>query len=193
MYLSKGMIPKSWRAYSVPDSLSVNVFVKDLALRLQQLEDLAGQASTFGRDGIILGRLFSPEAFLTASRQAAAQAKEWPLEELELAVYVGEESGDDLQSFAILDLNVEGAEWREGALHLSEKISTTLPVARFRWGNPRVEDVPPRRLIRLPVYLNSSRKVLLFDVQVDGPQGLGDLDFAQRGIAIVATSYENIV
>ncbi|KNC52645.1 cytoplasmic dynein [Thecamonas trahens ATCC 50062] len=193
VYLSKGMIPKSWRAYSVPDSLSVNVFVKDLALRLQQLEDLAGQASTFGRDGIILGRLFSPEAFLTASRQAAAQAKEWPLEELELAVYVGEESGDDLQSFAILDLNVEGAEWREGALHLSEKISTTLPVARFRWVNPRVEDVPPRRLIRLPVYLNSSRKVLLFDVQVDGPQGLGDLDFAQRGIAIVATSYENIV
>ena len=203
MFLSKGMIPKSWRAYSVPPDLSVNVFVKDFGARLEQLKELATGSSAYGKNGIILGRLFSPEAFLTASRQAAAQAKMWPLEELELEVFVpagGEADAEmeaDPQVFSVLRLNLEGAEWSDGKLAFSDRISTQLPITYFKWVNARRGEeggcVEGRHVVDLPVYLNSARKELLFSVGLDAPGGLGDLDFAQRGIGISAHSFAEYV
>jgi len=38
--LTKGMIPKEWKKYPVPASVSINMWIKDLAARIKQLEDI---------------------------------------------------------------------------------------------------------------------------------------------------------
>lgn len=51
-----------------------------------------------------LGGLFIPEAYITATRQYVAQANNWSLEELKLAVNVvekGQKSSLDDKSFAV--------------------------------------------------------------------------------------------
>lgn len=60
---------------------------------------------------IWLGGLFFPSAYLTATRQAVAQAKEWSLDDLAAEVIVGTVDAKDDQSFIITGLTVEGAAW----------------------------------------------------------------------------------
>jgi hypothetical protein len=72
---SKGVIPKDWKKYPVPSYVSSNVWMIDFAQRIKQLEDVR-KSKDYGRAGLWLGGLFIPEAYVTASRQAAAQVGE---------------------------------------------------------------------------------------------------------------------
>ena len=58
-----------------------------------------------------LGGLFFPSAYLTATRQAVAQAKGWSLDDLAVEVIVGALEAKDDQCFTITGLTVEGAAW----------------------------------------------------------------------------------
>ena len=58
--LSKGLIPKHWRTYTVPDSTTLGSWLKDLQLRSAQLQRIA-QSDSLGQEPIWLGGLFNPE------------------------------------------------------------------------------------------------------------------------------------
>ena len=68
--------------------MSLEQWVSNLALRLAQLERIS-QCKTFAETSVWLGGLFFPEAYVTATRQAAAQKNGWSLEQLELCVRPG--------------------------------------------------------------------------------------------------------
>jgi hypothetical protein len=76
-------VPKGWRKYAVPDSISVNGWLIDLAQRVAQLDNLTRSAN-FQSMQVWLGGLFFPEAFVTATRQAAARGNDWSAENLHL-------------------------------------------------------------------------------------------------------------
>jgi dynein heavy chain 1 len=67
--------------------MSANQWIADFAARLHQLEQLANRPNFVGAE-IWLGGLFYPEAFITATRQAAAQKNGWSLEELQLSLEI---------------------------------------------------------------------------------------------------------
>ena len=75
MELLRGMIPKSWLQYKVSGDMMAALWIADFSRRVQQLERVVGlvsggalKSSTFW-----LGGLFTPEAFITATRQCVAQ------------------------------------------------------------------------------------------------------------------------
>lgn len=67
--------------------MSVSEWIPNLALRLQQLDKIAG-LDTLNHVEVWLGGLFFPEAYITATRQAAAHRKKWSLETLDLRLDV---------------------------------------------------------------------------------------------------------
>jgi dynein heavy chain 1 len=75
-HLTKGSIPQEWRRYPVPNYISTNVWIIDLAERIKQLDTIR-KSKDFGRSSIWIGGLFNSEAYFTATRQAAAQANSW--------------------------------------------------------------------------------------------------------------------
>ncbi len=72
----KGSIPASWFSqYSISKSLNVNAWIANLAERCKSVsnyKDIIMQTSVSVHQ-YWLGGMFSPEAFVTASRQATAQ------------------------------------------------------------------------------------------------------------------------
>lgn len=83
-----------------------------------------------------LGGLFSPEAFITATRQIIAQHLACSLEDLTLRFSVREGSegtASDATSFTITGLALEGATWERGCLQLVNTIRSSLPSALLSW------------------------------------------------------------
>ena len=157
--------------------------------------------------------LFNPEAFITATRQCVAQANSWSLEELHLDVCVADTENEkpsfDDCSFAVEGLKLFGAVCRNNQLAISAEISTNLHLTRLRWikksdcklypkhilmtvltPNPHCL-VPDAAKIVLPVYLNSTRKDLLFTVDLQIKQGQRIYEFHERGVAIIASTALN--
>jgi dynein heavy chain 1, cytosolic len=161
-----------------------------------------------------LGGLFFPEAFITATRQLAAQRLNRSLEELSLSLRVGASGGDndddephpgaDSVGFAVRGLWVEGAAWEEemdggsggrkgGRLSLSGgAIRGPLPLAWLCWTageeEEEEEEEDSARTLTLPVYLDDSRVTLVGQVRYAGKlqAGVSLNAWAQRGAAIVA-------
>ncbi|CAG0895478.1 unnamed protein product [Cyprideis torosa] len=203
--LNRGIIPNSWRRYAFPPNFPVAPFVADLALRARQMEKLGhtgaeGGANALRTVSVWLGGLFKPEAYLTATRQSVAQANStWSLEELVLAMDVVEGAADSNGAFSVKGLKIQGAQWKDGALHLSSDIMTDIPQANFKWirpppGEPRPTSHAGKHLITLPVYLNSTRRELLFTVDLPiktAPGGDGRAEavrFYERGVALIAST-----
>ena len=83
-----------------------------------------------------LGGLFIPEAYITATRQYVAQANQWSLEELYLAVQVaepGQQVALDPCSFGAIGLKLQGATCSKNVLQLAATISTDLPLTSLKW------------------------------------------------------------
>lgn len=196
--LAKGLVPKAWKVYKIPDSLSVGQWVVDLAQRLQQFEGLA-QLALQGKDlrsaRVWMGGLFVPEAFVTATRQAVAQAHGWSLEKLQLSLDVRKDRDDvpvlDKKSFLVTSLRFEGAACRGSTLSLIEEPFSTQALTILRWS---VE--PPtlgKQRVRLPVYLNATRTSLVFMATFDTADTLSEDVFYKRGVAILCSSLSGIV
>lgn len=64
-------------------NIPVTAWINDFIKRVEQLQRLS-KAKDFGQSGLWFGGLLFPEAYLTATRQAVAQANNWSLEELEM-------------------------------------------------------------------------------------------------------------
>jgi len=188
--LSKGVIPKEWKRYPIPSYVSVNIWVKDLALRIQQLQDIK-KTKDYGRNKLWLGGLFNPEAYITASRQGAAQANGWSVENLELVCDVLDPVSDVTANetcFIIRDgLSLEGATWSNKKLELAHDISCSLPPTKFTWRyktEKLTEQSPNDNKINIPVYLSDTRAELLFSVDLDAPKDVPRIAWFQRGVAL---------
>lgn len=75
MELLRGMIPKSWLQYKVSGDMTAALWIADFSRRVQQLERVVGLVSGGALKSATfwLGGLFTPEAFITATRQCVAQ------------------------------------------------------------------------------------------------------------------------
>lgn len=217
--LAKGMIPGTWRKYTFPKSLIVQPWIVDFAERISQMSEISSQFAEQGiicnvylfylktntsSNGIFnitgsmvlktsvvwLGGLFTPEAFITATRQYVAQANSWSLEELVLSIQVHENAKSvalDECSFQLTGLQLQGASCDNNLIKLSSNVSNELPMSVIRWS--RRQDLAPQAAnttqINLPVYLNATRSQLLFTLGMDTEQS--EALFYMRGVAIVAS------
>jgi dynein heavy chain 1 len=178
----------------MPRATTVEQFINDLSRRLVQLEAIA--AASDARQGIWLGGLFQPEAFLTATRQTIAHQRGWSLEQLELSLEVEENAETD--SFPIegehfsgvsesllmivTGLKLEGAAWENGRLALNDGQSVSLKSSQLTW-RKQGEIRERYGLVNIPVYLNSDRSDVLFSVDL-AAEGLSQTVVAQRGVCI---------
>lgn len=151
-----------------------------------------------------MGGLFTPEAFITATRQAAAQANQgWSVENLELCVHLDKstifsnnnnKASDQTQgpavddaSFVVVGLTLEGAtiDPKSRALQFCNESSVSLGSIRFSWklkGTDKEELA--KNQVHLPIYLNDLRTEFLSAVGFDSPDDLSPQLWYQRGVGL---------
>jgi dynein heavy chain 1 len=194
--LAKGMIPGHWKKYTIPHGCTVIQWVTDFSDRVKQLQKVSSSCTSAGA-GILktltvwLGGLFNPEAYVTATRQYVAQANGWSLEELYLEVDIADADMADLPvdecSFGVTGLKLQGAKAKNNKLHLATSIVTDLPLTNIRWVRLNTEQGVTGK-ITLPVYLNSTRSVLLFTVDLETSSPREEFSFYERGVAFIAST-----
>ena len=129
-------IPKSWRKYTIAN-ISVTAWVIDFIKRVEQLKVLSA-SKDFGQSGLWFGGLLFPEAYLTATRQAVAQANKWSLEDVQLKFEIdldAEQISQNSQGFILNGFSMQGAEYNreDERIKLTEQISSSLPNVNFKW------------------------------------------------------------
>ena len=138
-----------------------------------------------------LGGMFSPEAFITATRQQTAQSKGWSLEELELFLDVNIDGGmsiggsDEAVDTILRGLVLENATWAEGTLRFSSDLRCRLSSSLLRWRRRQDTAGELEKSVIVPVYLSESRKTLVTEVRLVLSVEVPRLVLAQRGVAIV--------
>ncbi|KAL1461001.1 hypothetical protein WDU94_012934, partial [Cyamophila willieti] len=196
--LVKGMLPARWCRYSVPRGCTVIQWVTDFRLRIIQLQQVSllvsqGGAKELKVFPVWLGGLFNPEAYITATRQCIAEANGWSLEELVLDVAITDctepdKINTDDCSFRVVGLKLQGAQCKNNELVLTSTILMDLPVTLVRW----VRETETRGdKLSLPVYLNSTRTELLFNVDLNITSGQDPHSFYQRGVALLTSTSLN--
>jgi len=199
--LTKGIIPKAWKQYPVTEGATLNSWVIDFVQRIKQLQQIkerfegSENATEFS---VWLGGLFNPEAFVTASRQRAARAHKWSLENIVLTVqFMNDKTAQEIPvdincSFVAEGLTLQGASLNDSTLELSVDMSQPLPPTRFVWKNvdSRVSQRTPddkKSTVVVPVYLNESRTQLLFSVSMQAKEKVAESIWYQRGVAITTS------
>lgn len=164
-------VPLNWRVASEPRRESVDAWLAGFHARLAQLTQLA--AGDLRTDRVALGQMFSPSAFLTATRQAEARRQQVSLEALKLELVLGDIV--DAGSFALKNFWVEGADWTGRHLAMNEGASAFVPRATISWMQR-----PEQRGAPLPVFASADRSEKLFTANLP----LEGAPAVQRGIAI---------
>lgn len=177
--------------------MAVASFIADLASRLAQLQSVA--QSTDYAEGIWLGELFQPEAFITATRQTVAHKNGWSLEQLVLQL--GIEQPDTAESFGVRGkfgtelystsrmvadlsgLKLEGSSWSSSGLTLNEGGSVNLGTSQLTWERIDACKIASKS-VNIPVYLNGDRLDVLF--AVDLASDVSQATVAQRGVCLTA-------
>lgn len=185
--LSNDVIPSAWKVYATME-LTVSEWIMDLNNRIIQLNKVSSEKD-FGRKNIWIGGLIFPEAYLTATRQYVAQSLRVPLDELVLKVDLPT-SVENIEEtdFVVSGVGIEGAEWSysENKLVRTDSLFYQLPKILLRW--VKKSEQGKEGVFYIPVYLNNSRKNLLFSVMIKNDSDLSDFDWYQRGIALISWS-----
>lgn len=168
--LSHGVIPHAWKPYALPEMLSLGAYVRDLARRVDHFRTLLG---TQGRK-VWLGGLLTPEAYITATRQAAARANKCSLETLSLQVVAISSAASDHKlapdEFAVEGLVLENALLgKDGSLNIpkesggvaEESLSSAAATAVFAWRS-KANALGDEASVKIPVFLNETRMNRLF-------------------------------
>ena len=176
--LSHGATPHASTPYARPEMPSLGAYIRDLARRVEHFRTLL---ATSGRK-VWLGGLLTPEAYITATRQAAARANKCSLETLSLQVVAVSSSaaaGSDHKlapdEFAIEGLVLENALLgKDGSLHIptdtdaaaaaaadTDSLSSTAATAIFAWRS-KANALGDDASVKIPVFLNETRMSRLF-------------------------------
>ncbi|KAK6731031.1 hypothetical protein RB195_007476 [Necator americanus] len=175
--LQKGVVPTNWQRYTVPKDVTVMDWVVDFNERVKQLIRI-GASEKLKREEVWLGGTFSPEAYVTATRQQVAQANTWSLEQLHLHVTIGRT--DRLDVVRLTGMELRGAETVGGnALRLSDEVKTACDCVEFSWKQESPDGV------RLPLYLYGDRRQLVTSLAFAVSPATA---FYERGVALVANS-----
>eukprot|EP01129_Flabellula_baltica_P006002 TRINITY_DN2210_c0_g1_i2.p1 TRINITY_DN2210_c0_g1~~TRINITY_DN2210_c0_g1_i2.p1 ORF type:complete len:4545 (+),score=1094.61 TRINITY_DN2210_c0_g1_i2:1851-13637(+) len=188
--LTTGTIPKAWRKYTVLTTTTINAWIPDFIKRIAQLQEirlLMEQNILEDNPTIWFGGLFNQEAFITATRQAAARANKWSLENLTLCVDNQETPPAKGTSFVLTNLILQGAQWEQpNKILLSDDMNTAMNPITLRWVLKADID-HTLDTFDLPFYLNDAREESLFSVSVAYDPSINPSVFYQRGAAIVST------
>lgn len=178
--LQKGVVPTNWLRYTVPKDVTVMDWVVDFSERVKQLIRI-GASQNLKREEVWLGGTFSPEAYITATRQQVAQANTWSLEQLHLHVVIGRT--DRLDVVRLTGLELRGAETTGenagNALRLSDEVKTACDCVEFSWKQESPDGA------RLPLYLYGDRRQLVASLAFAVSPATA---FYERGVAVIANS-----
>jgi len=204
--LTRGNVPTHWAKFKMPKGTLVGQYITDLCARLAQLEKIASKGSASGAGGIWLGGLFQPEAYITATRQAAAHEQGWSLEQLALSLQIetdpkpdtfviegecnemmGEDTKRRLLTFTT-GLKLHGASWKDDKVTLNDGQTVAIGPSVLAW--TRRDDTATAAptasgTVNLPVYLNGDRSEVLFSADLLA-DGLSSSVVAERGVCITA-------
>jgi len=118
------------------------------------------------------------------------QEREWSLEDLELQLDIGQTACEGPQDTVVEGLVLEGAAWGSdgpgaAALQLSDALSCPLPPSRLRWRQRT--GAAAGDSLRLPLYLNEARGVLVAEVLLStaNAPAVAPHVWAQRGVAVI--------
>ncbi|CDJ33136.1 Cytoplasmic dynein heavy chain, related [Eimeria mitis] len=217
--ISSSKVPPEWsQVYVSSQELTVKEWLEDFSRRLAQLAMVSREFGTTGEEDdavqteaamhllarqrdngeltqwrIWLGGLFFPSAYLTATRQAVAQAKGWSLDDLAVEVIVGSSEAKDDQCFIITGLTVEGAAWNstEACLDVTHTLASNLPPMVMRWYHKADGckfKQPGVTYIATPLFLNRSRKDLVAFVDLPAHAQYPPSLWVQRGTAVLLWS-----
>lgn len=192
--LSQGFVPKPWNKYKVPNGLNVGHWVADFGARVTQLQtfvDLVTSGQDLHKARVWLGGLFNPEAFVTATRQAVAQANGWSLERLQLNLHFcqnGQMPSSMENSFVLTDLRLDGATCKGDTVELVESPFTIQTLVVLQWINRDPTEPQAPGLVELPVYLNTTRGQLIFTCFLKPSAGKTWHAFYERGVAFMCSS-----
>eukprot|EP01132_Coremiostelium_polycephalum_P002127 gene2127-2619_t len=182
--ITRGMIPKEWKCYSIPESTSLSVWMADYFKRMQQLNEIS-ESNDFKSLQVWLGGLLNPEAYITATRQSAAQLNGWSLENLRLHVASLGKVSNDVNCFTVKGLALEGAIWENDQLTPTNILSTPISIASLSWrdkDDPIFKDSSSKLLV--PVYLNDTRSELLFSIDLPYQSGSSKQSWYQRSVSV---------
>ncbi|CDJ57328.1 hypothetical protein EMWEY_00007760 [Eimeria maxima] len=216
--ISSSRVPPEWsQVYVSAQELTVKEWLEDFSRRLAQLtmvsrefgteeeqQDVQTEAAMHllsrQRDNgqltqwrVWLGGLFFPSAYLTATRQAVAQAKGWSLDDLAVEVIVGALEAKDDQCFTITGLTVEGAAWNtsEACLDVTQTLASNLPPMVMRWYH-KADGCKFKQAgvtyISTPLFLNRARKDLVAFVDLPAHAQYPPSLWVQRGTAVLLWS-----
>lgn len=131
------------------------------------------------------------------------QLRGWPLEELRMVVNLESTAPPTLSdatidlsdcSYIITGLTMEGAAWDgdRAQLALSSVVRTPLGAATFTWvpSDAAVAHASDAacHMVKLPVYLNTSRKQLIFHIFLRAPRDVPLPVWEQRAVCLLAWS-----
>ncbi|KAI3381738.1 hypothetical protein SNEBB_007070, partial [Seison nebaliae] len=142
-----------------------------------------------------IGGLFTPEAYITATRQSIAQNNQWSLEELDMLIHTTDSNNDEWKkmenSFGLIGLKIQGAKCLNSKLSLDHNVCTDLPLVLLQWKKKyEITSIPNQ--VALPVYLNATRSESLFVANLSSSDGkVTENTFYERGVAIIASSLGN--
>lgn len=179
--LQANRVPSAWRsAYSVSVAMPVTSWMEDALVRLGE----AGKAHP------VMGRLFAPSSYVTATRQQSCAVKGWALEGvvLEAKLLDGGANSASAGSWLVTGMHVEGAKWNGNFLELCTDTSHPLPPLELCW-TPSADAKTVGRGVYVPCYLNSDRNEVLFSVWVASQEGVPASQYYLSGLAFVASSY----
>eukprot|EP00927_Polykrikos_kofoidii_P026243 TRINITY_DN23401_c0_g4_i1.p1 TRINITY_DN23401_c0_g4~~TRINITY_DN23401_c0_g4_i1.p1 ORF type:complete len:2209 (-),score=513.79 TRINITY_DN23401_c0_g4_i1:103-6207(-) len=178
-------IPAPWRKFAVAN-ITVTDWITDFVRRCDQLNGIYDMRNDFQGIELWFGGLFFPEAFLTASRQAVAQNMGVSLEELLLVVHIGN-TKHDTQSFIVKGMYMEGANWdtEQGCLGTTDDLTTGMPLTRLAWAHRDSDEYKKTmNYLRLPVYLNGDRNLIIAPFYLKAPQSVPDSVWLQRSVCL---------
>eukprot|EP01015_Nassula_variabilis_P036963 TRINITY_DN967_c0_g2_i6.p1 TRINITY_DN967_c0_g2~~TRINITY_DN967_c0_g2_i6.p1 ORF type:complete len:1103 (-),score=250.87 TRINITY_DN967_c0_g2_i6:90-3398(-) len=187
--LHADQIPATWRRYTVLN-ITVTEWIADFKKRIDQFTRIMN-VSGYQKQGVWMGGLLFPEAYLTATRQYVAQNHMWSLDELDLKVELLDGQTVDDDCFIVTGVQLEGAEWEKSTklLRLNKDLSTPLPALLCKWVHMQKSEI--KKLaddeIFAPVYLNKSRANLISSIKMKR----GDISrntLYQRGLALITWS-----
>jgi len=182
--LFNDIVPKSWKAY-ITMELNVSEWIMDLRYRVQQLNKISAEKD-FGKKNIWMGGIIFPEAYLTATRQYVASNMKVPLDELVISIEMPKviDKIED-NEFVVSGICLEGAEWcyDSSKLVMTDNLFYQLPKVIMKWIR-KSKDMT--KVFPVPVYLNNTRKNLIFSLLIKNESELSDFDWYQRGIAMTS-------
>ena len=192
--LFKDIIPTNWNALCKQKGTILS-WISDFSRRFTQLKQICERTSSdmfnfnSSKCGLWLGGLFSPEAFVTGTRQVISQLRSWPLEQMELIVTIETVESASISipdSFVFSNLTLHGARWSNNTLLLSEESSTCIDLIRFKWCLIESSSSHLNRVneIYIPVYQDQSRVEFLFDIKLPIDDSTAKVSLIQRGACI---------